>query len=268
MKNRMTTGILFFLFLLNASGVFAAMVENSRQGLPAISVTSHPAFSLESSEQRQGLSRVLLELVSGGAFTSKDPIGFNGGNNLYRYADNNPVLFTDPYGLRPPTLPSGIKWSDTLNLIEKNIQTANNLADPFLFRDYVREGGVWDYKNQKPSLGADFGNYHFGIVAAATHMFYLETALREAGIAQCGSKVGSKKAWGLPSEGSPYGDDPNDQYWIKQGWNDYLNGQFGKPDYVGSRGYYPDTAEILSQQRAASTPCPKVDDNDECPNQK
>ncbi|HNX77294.1 MAG TPA: DUF6531 domain-containing protein [Candidatus Rifleibacterium sp.] len=32
-------------------------------------------------------------------FTSKDPIGFNGGNNLYRYADNNPVLLTDPSGL-------------------------------------------------------------------------------------------------------------------------------------------------------------------------
>ncbi|HOI92760.1 MAG TPA: RHS repeat-associated core domain-containing protein [Candidatus Rifleibacterium sp.] len=33
-----------------------------------------------------------------GRFTSKDPIGFNGGMNLYRYADNNPVLFTDPWG--------------------------------------------------------------------------------------------------------------------------------------------------------------------------
>ena len=89
------------LFLLTASGVFAAMVENSRQGLPAISVTSHPAFSLESSEQRQGLSRVLLELVSGGAFTTKDPIGFNGGFNLYRYADNNPMRWVDPWGLDP-----------------------------------------------------------------------------------------------------------------------------------------------------------------------
>jgi RHS repeat-associated protein len=35
-----------------------------------------------------------------GRFTSKDPIGFNGGMNLYRYADNNPLLFTDPFGLK------------------------------------------------------------------------------------------------------------------------------------------------------------------------
>ncbi|HOI92898.1 MAG TPA: hypothetical protein PLK28_20530, partial [Candidatus Rifleibacterium sp.] len=68
MRNKTSTWIFFFLFVLTASGVFAAMVENSRQGLPAVSVTSHPAFSLESSEQRQGLSRVLLELVSGAAF--------------------------------------------------------------------------------------------------------------------------------------------------------------------------------------------------------
>ena len=34
-----------------------------------------------------------------GRFVSKDPISFSGGNNLYRYADNNPIIYSDPYGL-------------------------------------------------------------------------------------------------------------------------------------------------------------------------
>jgi RHS repeat-associated protein len=38
-----------------------------------------------------------------GRFISKDPINFAGGNNLYRYADNNPMLFFDPFGTFPVT---------------------------------------------------------------------------------------------------------------------------------------------------------------------
>ncbi len=34
-----------------------------------------------------------------GRFISKDPIGFIGGLNLYRYVGNNPINFRDPYGL-------------------------------------------------------------------------------------------------------------------------------------------------------------------------
>ena len=34
-----------------------------------------------------------------GRFTQEDPIGFAGGVNLYAFAGNNPVAFTDPFGL-------------------------------------------------------------------------------------------------------------------------------------------------------------------------
>ena len=37
-----------------------------------------------------------------GRFVSEDPIGFGGGNNFYLYAEDNPALLVDPFGLRCP----------------------------------------------------------------------------------------------------------------------------------------------------------------------
>lgn len=43
-----------------------------------------------------------------GAFISADPIGINGGNNLYRYVNNSVLSFIDPSGLRTPTVTEAI----------------------------------------------------------------------------------------------------------------------------------------------------------------
>ena len=66
-----------------------------------------------------------------GRFITKDPIGFNGGNNLYRYVSNNPINRIDPLGLCDMAGDAGI--SGDLGVSGDNI-TSNKtlgLSDPY-----------------------------------------------------------------------------------------------------------------------------------------
>ena len=48
--------------------------------------------------------------ASGAAYVQADPIGLDGGLNLYSYANQNPVMFTDPDGLYPRIGEGGGGW--------------------------------------------------------------------------------------------------------------------------------------------------------------
>ncbi len=82
------------------------------------------------------------------------------------------------------------------------------------FYELVRNGGPWDYK-QKKRIWADFGNFHYGAVgyAAGIPAKMLHMA---AGAAQWSAGT-SNPTWGNVFQGPPFGDDPMDQFWIKQG---------------------------------------------------
>jgi RHS repeat-associated protein len=75
-----------------------------------------------------------------GRFTTKDPIGLNGGANVYLYAMGNPVVFVDRVGLGPTPLPNA-----------------------FIHRSYLlgvrfHDGIIFQHHNSNSWITADFDN--------------------------------------------------------------------------------------------------------------
>lgn len=171
------------------------------------------------------------EIVSGRLVVSNNPINFRDPLGLYVY----PTGFIGPIGpddSRMPVAPPGAS-------VDANIAETEQRVDPFWFRNKVRNKGPWDYK-QRGRKYADFGNFNYGACGKA--FGFSELTLRnEAGIAQIAAGT-SKPAWpgdwgrpgphlypelGIP----PYGDAPEDQYWIGQGIDYYFQTLFSKhPD--------------------------------------
>jgi type VI secretion system secreted protein VgrG len=139
---------------------------------------------------------------------------------------------TDPSGLsacgqpKPqrsciPLAPPGVNVDENIKEALGKQIFAPNAPSPIWFRNAVRNGGKWDYK-QRGSQYEDFGNFNYGATGAAAG-FTRQTLLSEAGRAQVEAGT-SRPGWGKPGsryfgEGGipPYGDDPKDQYWIQRG---------------------------------------------------
>ena len=136
MQHKRLLGILLF-FALIGSTVFGSFSVNSRQGSEPIFSITHQGIKLLNPAPDPGsegaktknhvrlnnLAKVLTPYLftgrkfdtttqtyfnrwrqynpKAGRFLSSDPIGFNGGNNLFAYANLNPLRWLDPWGFEP-----------------------------------------------------------------------------------------------------------------------------------------------------------------------
>lgn len=141
-----------------------------------------------------------------------------------------PSEFGKCYG--PPAAPgTGKSRADLMNTARANGALAAkqplSLAGMFWFRNQVRNGGPWDYKQSSPGY-QNFGNYNYGYAGTAMGIAG-GVLLRQAGAAQVAAGT-SRSDWGDPGTlgafggEAPFGDDPLDQMYISHGRSDRSDG--------------------------------------------
>lgn len=118
--------------------------------------------------------------------------------------------------------------SDSFDELLSNLQEAQAKGQPrgmalphtyLWFYKKVRNRGPWDYKQRDSSL-ANFGNFNYGATGTIAGI-PSEILFMAGGFAQTQAGT-SRPEWNYWYEQSPYGDDPQDQFWIQQGI-DYAN---------------------------------------------
>ncbi len=104
------TGALYFLqdhlgstaVLTNAGGGVVERLQYEAFGESAGSSLTRYGFTGRERDAATGLLHYRARWYDPqqGRFISEDPLGFEGGLNLYRYASNDPVNFIDPFGMQ------------------------------------------------------------------------------------------------------------------------------------------------------------------------
>ncbi|ALN79134.1 polymorphic toxin type 44 domain-containing protein [Lysobacter antibioticus] len=125
--------------------------------------------------------------------------------------------------LKIPEAPAGVSMD--ANIADTHKHEFPNPGDMVWFKEQVQGGGPWDYKTQGAQY-ENYGNFHFGVVAAAMDIPE-QVGLRGAGWVQIDSNT-TQDGWGKPYDlgDSSYGDDPRDQAQIKAGYDYYNSGMW------------------------------------------
>ena len=112
--NRILTAFVILMLSMSMTS-FAYVSANSRQELPRQTQGLRPGAKHSQQNITPGVSACSYDFSRPtvlfhrnryynpqvGRFTSQDPIGFNGGYNLFAYANQNPLRWVDPWGLDP-----------------------------------------------------------------------------------------------------------------------------------------------------------------------
>jgi RHS repeat-associated protein len=211
-----------YFFTMQAAvdaGLVTATVAGTNAAGENVTVTV-PLNSFTQAQQNQ-----MWQATEGGTKTAT-AFQVTGSSNAATSSSQSGSSTSDAGGVRsdPAQNPFGTLETPAGVDINRNIEEARG-KDILWFRDQVRNGGPWDYKQQGPQY-QNFGNYNYGATGKALGLSE-RLLLREAGRAQQAAGT-SLPEWGDPGSrlnpaggtGS-YGDDPVDQFWIGQGFNYY-----------------------------------------------
>ena len=195
------------------------VADQASDGSAGAAVTSDASPTQFAFGDTSGTGPAIDDLASGAANPRTG--GSSPSQPRYRFSEMGTYVQRGYEADLPGATPPGTNVDD--NIRAAIVAKARGASDAW-FYNQVKNGGPWDYKQQGAQY-QDFGNFNYGATGTAFG-FSEDTLTRMAGWAQTQAGT-SRPEWGVPTSKlgaylgvggkSPFGDDPVDNYWIKQG---------------------------------------------------